>query len=77
MGDRMSERRIRHSGTVADPVGASGTMLILRVVGARPKDKPYLRISTGGSQDKCLASIDNANALRGLARAILRSLGDA
>jgi len=50
----------------------TGDTLELKVVGKRPKNKPYLRIGeVGGTY---VASIDNANVLRGLANQILRAL---
>ena len=47
--------------------------MILRVIGQRPDHRPYLCIHEPGN-GPVLATITNANALRGLANAILRSL---
>lgn len=51
------------------------TTVELRVVGKRPKNPPYLRI-TELESGRLIASVDNANALRALAKRILRALGD-
>ena len=47
--------------------------LELKVVGRRPKHKPYLRIAYAENGDY-VASIDDAKILRGLANQILRAL---
>jgi len=49
-------------------------ILELKVVGKRPEHKPYLRIAD--ENGNYIASIDNANRLRGLANQILRALDD-
>lgn len=75
MTDVRKKRRRKHEGTFADGATAQHTPLVLQVVGAAPNERPYLSIHypNGGAQ---IAWIGNANALRGLARAILRALGD-
>lgn len=51
-----------------------GEHVEIKIVGARPHERPYLRVGfVGGNY---IASEDNANALRGLARQIFRALGD-
>src|SRR5687768_5931019 len=68
-------KRVRaHGGTLAD-ASFDRTALILRVIGQRPENQPYLSIYEVGDGPVC-ASVVNANALRGLAHAILRALGD-
>lgn len=71
----MSRRR-KHEGTYADAAEV-GPGLVLQVVGHRPKYRPYLAISRPGVEPReVIATVDNANALRGLANAILRSLDE-
>jgi hypothetical protein len=50
--------------------------LALQVIGQRPENAPYLWIGEPGKSGRALAYIENAQALRGLAHAILRALGD-
>jgi hypothetical protein len=52
------------------------TPLVLQVIGMKPKDRPHLWIGEPGKAGRGLAYVENANALRGLAHAILRALGD-
>jgi hypothetical protein len=58
-------------------LGATGRSLVVQVVGHRSREElPYIAIRDLGAAPGglTLATIDNANAMRGLARAILRSL---
>jgi len=70
----MSRRR-QHQGTVADPPN-NGRTIVLKVIGMRPQHMPYLSVMEAGERGRVLATVDHANALRGLAHAILRALGD-
>jgi hypothetical protein len=67
----------KHDGTLADALGATGRSFVVQVIGLRSREEaPYIAIremGTGGYVFT-VATIDNANAMRGLARAILRSL---
>ncbi len=72
----VRRKRIReHIGTLADGVGEHDP-LILRVIGNRPMYRPYLVIRECGELGRVHATVESANALRGLARAILRALGE-
>lgn len=50
------------------------TAFVVQVIGEKPKHRPYLRVAD--LDDQMVCTITNANALRGLARRILRALGD-
>ena len=60
----------------ADSIDSGSPGLLIGMIGWRPRYHPYLSIREPGPEGKVLATIDNANALRGLARRILRSLDD-
>lgn len=60
--------------TLADDYTGAATV-VLHVIGMRPLNPPYLSIRTI-SGDRMIATVTNANALRGLAHRILRALGD-
>ena len=72
----IAKRKRPHEGSYADGPTSTGIGAVLQVIGGRPENAPYLSIRRPGPDGEFIASIDNANALRGLAKAILRSLGD-
>lgn len=63
----------KHAGSLAEDRNGE-TSMVLQVIGQRPHNQPYLWIGEIGETGRCIGTIQNANALRGLARAILRSL---
>ena len=67
----------KHEGTFADSTDVWRAPLVLRVIGTRPHDRPYLSICEPGKDGKVLATVTHPQALRGLANRILRSLGGA
>lgn len=48
--------------------------VVIQIIGKRPKNPPCLRV--GFADGEYIASEQNANAMRGLARQILRAPGD-
>ena len=71
-GARRRKRYRKHQGTIADGVGVGESNMVLRVVGHRPKFKPYLHVSSADH----VATVDDARSLRSLAHHILKAIGD-